>query len=95
MSAGQILKFKKMLSDVLLLEFNSLCNIMGKISLSLEMDKLRWRLSASGKFTTHEVYSWLMFRGVTDSSADMWWVLSIPLKDKVFYVVGGSKQNFY
>jgi hypothetical protein len=70
-SAGQALKFKRMLSGVLLLEFNSLCNIVGKISLSLERDTLRWRLSASGKFIINEVYNWLMFRGITDPSADI------------------------
>jgi zinc-binding in reverse transcriptase len=58
--------------------------MVGKISLSLDRDKLRWRLSESGKFTTSEVYNWLTFREVTDSSADIWWTLPIPLKVKVF-----------
>jgi hypothetical protein len=57
MSAGQDLKFKRLLTGVFLLEFNSLCNMVGKISLSLDRDKLRWRLSGSSKFTTSEVYS--------------------------------------
>jgi predicted DNA-binding transcriptional regulator len=84
MSVGQALKFKRLLTGVLLLEFNSICNMVGKISLSLDRDKLRWRLSESGQFKTSEVYSWLTFRGVTDSSADIWWTLPIPLKVKVF-----------
>jgi zinc-binding in reverse transcriptase len=84
MSAGQTLKFKRLLSGVLLLEFNSLCTMVGKISLSLDRDKLRWWLSESGKFTISEVYSWFTFRGVTDSSADIWWTLPIPLIVKVF-----------
>jgi zinc-binding in reverse transcriptase len=25
-----------------------------------------------------------MFRGITDSSSDIWWPLSVPLKNKVF-----------
>jgi zinc-binding in reverse transcriptase len=41
-------------------------------------------MSSAGKFTSHEVYDWLMFRGLTNYSADIWWHLPIPLKINFF-----------
>jgi zinc-binding in reverse transcriptase len=58
--------------------------MVSNISLSTESDQILWRLTPTGKFSTHEVYQWLMFRGITDQSTDLWWNLPIPLKIKVF-----------
>jgi hypothetical protein len=76
------LSFSRTLIEILLVEFNVLCQCF--ITLSIEKDQILWRMSIDGKFSTHEVYQWLMHRGITDPNADIWWVLSIPLKIKVF-----------
>jgi hypothetical protein len=84
MSRGYALSFSRTLTGVLLVELNVLYIMLSNISLSTESDQILWRLAPTGKFFTHEVYQWLMFRGITDQSADLWWNLPIPLKIKVF-----------
>jgi zinc-binding in reverse transcriptase len=83
-SGGQVLQFSRSLSGILLIEFNELSILVRNIILSLTRDRFFWRMSPSGKFFSHEVYDWLMFRGMTNSSADVWWYLPIPLKIKNF-----------
>jgi hypothetical protein len=85
-SGGQVLQFFRTLSGILLIEFNELSILVSNISLTLARDRFFWRMSPSDKFTSHEVYEWSMFRGLTDSSADIWWHLPIPLKIKNFMV---------
>jgi zinc-binding in reverse transcriptase len=81
---GQVLQFSRSLLGILLIEFNELSILVRNIVLSLTRDKFFWRISPSGKFSSHEVYDWLMFRGMIDSSADVLWHLPIPLKIKKF-----------
>jgi zinc-binding in reverse transcriptase len=85
-SACKVLNFKRTLTGVLLLEFNEICAMTQRISLSTESANYFgvWRYSNTGSFSTHNVYEWLMYRGMTSPSADIWWVLPIPLKVKVF-----------
>jgi zinc-binding in reverse transcriptase len=84
MTTGRALSFSRALTGILIIELNALYNLVSTITLSLENDKIIWRMTQNGKFSTHEVYQWLMFRGITDNSADLWWNLPIPLKVKVF-----------
>jgi zinc-binding in reverse transcriptase len=72
------------LTGLLLVEFNALSNLVSFIPLFLESDQFKWRMSSSGTFSSHEIYNWLMFRGITDPKADIWWNLPIPLKIKMF-----------
>jgi hypothetical protein len=83
-SRGLALSFYRTLTGVLLVELNALYNMISTISLSAESDQMCWRLASNGKFSTHEVYQWLMFSGTIDISADLWWNLPILLKIKVF-----------
>jgi hypothetical protein len=55
------LTFTRALTGVLLIEFNELCTVTGNVTLSPASDQLTWRMSSSNKFSTHEVYDWLMF----------------------------------
>jgi hypothetical protein len=71
MSGEQALQFSRDLSGILLVEFNDLCLLVRNIPLYLARDNFFWRMSPSNKFTSHEVYDWLMFRGMTDSSTDI------------------------
>jgi zinc-binding in reverse transcriptase len=82
---GHSLSFSITLNEVLLVKFNEVCNLESNITLSHERDQfIIWRLIRNGKFSTHEVYWWLMFRDITNNTADLWWDLSIPLKIKAF-----------
>jgi hypothetical protein len=71
MIRGLTLSFSKALTGILIVELNALYNLVSNISLSLESDKMNWRMAQNDKFSTHEVYQWLMFRGITDNSADL------------------------
>jgi hypothetical protein len=71
MSGEQALQFSRDLSSILLIEFNDLCLLVRNILLYLARDNFFWRMSPPNKFTSHEVYDWLMFRGMTDSSTDI------------------------
>jgi zinc-binding in reverse transcriptase len=81
---GPALSFTKTLTGFLLIEFNILCQLVRSTTLSIEKDKILWRMSSKGKFFTHEVYQWLMYRDITDSQSDIWWTLPIHLKIKIF-----------
>jgi zinc-binding in reverse transcriptase len=83
-SRGLALSLSRTLTGVLLVELNALYNMVSTIYISAESDQMCWRLAPNGKFSTHKVYQWLMFRSITDISADLWWNLPIPLKIKVF-----------
>jgi hypothetical protein len=64
------LSFSRTLTGVLLVELNALYNIVSNIYLSYESDQMCWRLAPNGKLSTHEVYQWLVFRGITDISTN-------------------------
>jgi hypothetical protein len=72
MSEGHVLTFKRTLTCILLLDFNELCNLIRQIILIDRSDQLLWRASPSDSFSTHNVYEWLMFRGITNASTDLW-----------------------
>jgi hypothetical protein len=69
-SAPQALAFKRALTGMLLLEFNEICTMVRQINLIDKSDQLKWRVSPSGCFISHDVYEWLMFRDITDNSAN-------------------------
>lgn len=84
LSKDKAMQFTRQLTGALLIEFNELYVLVSQQSLSLHTDQLTWRWDNSGKFFTHFVYDWLMFRGIVPADADIWWSLPIPLKIKVF-----------
>jgi zinc-binding in reverse transcriptase len=91
-SSCQKLIFSKALTWTLLCEFNELCSLVHTYPLTSQCDQLYWRASVSNSFSSHNVHEWLMFRGVIDISADIWWKLPIPLKVKVFmWLIGHNK----
>jgi hypothetical protein len=57
---------------MLIFEFNELCSLVHNYPLTSQCDQLQWRASVSGSFSSHNVYERLMFRGITDISADIW-----------------------
>jgi hypothetical protein len=71
MSRRQVLSFSRALIEFLLVEFNALSNMVSYIPLSLESDQFKWRMTISDTFSTHEMYNWLTFRGITDPKADI------------------------
>jgi hypothetical protein len=71
MIKGLPLFFSRVLTRILIVELNVLYNMVSNISLSLESDNMIWRMTQNDKFSTHEVYQWLMFRGITDNYADL------------------------
>jgi hypothetical protein len=56
MTKGLTLSFSRALTGILMVELNALYNLVSNISLSLESDKMVWRMTQNGKFSTHIVY---------------------------------------
>lgn len=77
--------FRRALHGILLSEWHDITNIIS-CTLNDSSDCRQWKWVTKLQFTT-ALYNFLSFRGVHIPFADLWWMVSVPLKIKIYVVI--------
>lgn len=63
-------------------QLNSLLQLISNVNLNNSPDRIIWRWSTDGKFSTHSYYIWLDFGGISSPQFSTTWSAPMPLKIK-------------
>lgn len=83
-SQGQNVFFSRILTGVLLNEWNHLLHTLSQISFTHSTDRLSWRWESTGTFSVKSLYNLLNFGGIATDTPFLIWSLPIPPKIKIF-----------
>lgn len=78
------IELRRSLSEQDLEEWDNLHEILERVTLTEEDDKMSWGLTKSGWYTTKSLYKEMIFGGVRDRRAQEILSIPVPLKVKIF-----------
>jgi hypothetical protein len=76
--------FKRPLSQIEADQWEELLEMVERVQINGDKDKVVWVLEKSGKYTSRSMYRFLSHRGVVNGRMKRLWKSKMPMKIKVF-----------
>jgi hypothetical protein len=83
-SDGWRIDLRRSLGAEELVEWEQLLADLANVHLSTDRDRMRWKLTKSGQFSTKSLYREMTFGGIRDIKMQELWKTPMPLKIKIF-----------
>lgn len=83
-SDGWRIDLRRSLGAEELVEWEQLLADLANVHLSTDRDRMRWKLTKSGQFSTKSLYREMTFEGIRDIKMQELWKTPMPLNIKIF-----------